>query len=108
MCSSDLNASGSSRSATTSTPCEPAAFDGEGVEVGLHCSMHTLTLATEFLLELMALVAVADGFDRLFEADGDEQADDDGGDVDEEVAPGVGGVFGRMDVEQGAHSFEAE
>jgi hypothetical protein len=39
--------------------------------------------------------------DGLFEADGDEQADDDGGDVDEEVAPGVGGLVGRVDVEHG-------
>ena len=33
---------------------------------------------------------------------GDEEAEDDGGDVDEEVAPGVGGVVGRVDVEHGA------
>ena len=40
------------------------------------------------------LMVVMDGFDGLLEADGDEQAEDDGGDVDEEVSPGVGGVFG--------------
>jgi hypothetical protein len=39
-----------------------------------------------------------DCLDRLLEADGDEKADDDGGDVDEEVSPGVGGVSGRVDV----------
>jgi hypothetical protein len=48
--------------------------------------------------ELVALMAMMDGFDGLFEADGDEEADDDGGDVDEEVAPGVGGGVGRVDV----------
>jgi hypothetical protein len=36
--------------------------------------------------------------DGLFEADGDEKADDDGGDVDEEVSPGVGGGVGWVDV----------
>ena len=35
----------------------------------------------------MAMMKV---FDGLFEADGDEEANDDGGDVDEEVAPGGG------------------
>jgi hypothetical protein len=44
----------------------------------------------------MAVVEVLDG---LLEADGDEKADDDGGDVDEEVAPGVGGGVGRVYVE---------
>jgi hypothetical protein len=47
------------------------------------------------LLELLALVVMMDRLNGLLEADGDEQTDDDGGDVDEEVAPGVGGVGGR-------------
>jgi hypothetical protein len=47
------------------------------------------------------LVAVMDEFDRLFDADGDEEAEDDGGDVDEEVAPGGGGVVCGVDVEHG-------
>jgi hypothetical protein len=46
----------------------------------------------------MAVVEVLDG---LFEADGDEESEDDGGDVDEEVAPGAGGVVGWVDVEHG-------
>jgi len=33
------------------------------------------------------LLAVVDELDGLFEGDGDEEADDDGCDVDEEVAP---------------------
>jgi hypothetical protein len=33
-----------------------------------------------------------DRFYGLLEAGGDEEADDDGGDVDKEVAPGVGRV----------------
>jgi hypothetical protein len=40
-------------------------------------------------------------FHGLFEAYGDEEAEDDGGDVDEEVAPGAGGVVGWVDVEHG-------
>jgi hypothetical protein len=46
-------------------------------------------------------MAIVHGFDGLFEADGDEQAEDDGGDVDEEVAPGAGGVVSGVDVEHG-------
>ena len=49
----------------------------------------------------MQLMAMVEELDCLFEADGDEQTDDDGGDVDEEVAPGVGGVVGWVDVEHG-------
>jgi hypothetical protein len=49
----------------------------------------------------VALVLVVNGFDGLFEAYGDEQADDDGGDVDEEVFPRVGGFVRRVDVEHG-------
>ena len=42
---------------------------------------------------------MVDEFDGLFDSNGDDEAYDDGGDVDEEVAPGVGGVVGRVDVE---------
>ena len=58
-------------------------------------------LVMEVFLELVALMAVMEGFDGLFEADGDEETDDDGGDVDEEVSPGAGGVVGWVDVEHG-------
>lgn len=53
----------------------------------------------EIFLELMALMAMVDELDGLLEGDSDEQAEDDGGDVDEEVAPSGGGVVGGMDVE---------
>ena len=46
-------------------------------------------------------VAVMDVFDHLLEADGDEKPKDDGGDVNEEVAPGVGGMVGRVDIKYG-------
>jgi hypothetical protein len=44
-------------------------------------------------------MAVVDRLDRLLQTDGDDEADDDGGDVDEEVFPGVGGFVGRVNVE---------
>ena len=44
---------------------------------------------------------MVEGFDGLLEGDGDEQADADGGDVDEKVAPGVGRLVRRVDVELG-------
>jgi hypothetical protein len=56
-------------------------------------------LCVELFEEFLALMMPVDGFDGLFEIDGDEQADADGGDVEEEVAPGVGGGVGRVDVE---------
>ena len=46
-------------------------------------------------------MAVMEVFDGLFETDGDEETEDDGGDVDEEVAPGAGGVMRGVDVEHG-------
>ena len=59
--------------------------------------LHRLDVHLAF--EILALMVMVDGFDALLEADGDEQADADGGDVDEEVAPGVSGLVGRVDVE---------
>jgi hypothetical protein len=44
-------------------------------------------------------MAVVQPFDALLQADGDEQPDDDGGDVDEEVASDVDGCVGWVDVE---------
>jgi hypothetical protein len=48
--------------------------------------------------EILALVVMVEGFDALLEADGDEQTDANGGDVDEEIAPGVSSVVGRVDI----------
>jgi hypothetical protein len=44
-----------------------------------------------------------DVLDNLFQADGDEEADADGGDVDPEVSPRVRGVLGRVYVEHGTN-----
>jgi hypothetical protein len=65
-------------------------LEDEAVEVALSGE-----LGAGFV-ELMAMVKELDG---LLKADGDEQADDDGRDVGEEVSPGVGGRVGRVDVE---------
>ncbi len=65
---------------------------GVGAEIGF-------ALAGEGFAGFADFVVVVDDFDRLLEADGDEQANDDGGDVEEEVGPGVGGLVGWMDVE---------
>jgi hypothetical protein len=45
------------------------------------------------------LMAMVEEFDGLLDADGDAKADDDGGDVDEEVSPRVGRMLGRVNVE---------
>jgi hypothetical protein len=50
------------------------------------------------LAQIAELMAMMDIFHGLFEAYGYEEADDDGGDVDEEVAPGAGGMVWRVDV----------
>ncbi len=48
------------------------------------------------------LMVAVNEHNRLLKADGDEQADADGGDVDEEVFPRVGSFERRMDVEHGS------
>lgn len=58
-------------------------------------------LVAEIFLELTALVAVMEKLDGLFKGDGDEEAENDGGDVNEEVAPGSGGVVRRVNVQHG-------
>ena len=55
-------------------------------------------LAGEGFARFAELIALVDALDELLEADGDDEADDDGGDVDEEVFPGVGGGVGWVDV----------
>jgi hypothetical protein len=61
-----------------------------------------LALVRESLPGLRHFVVIMNGLDGLLEADGDDEAKDDGGDVDEEVSPGVSGVFGRVYVEHWA------
>ena len=69
--------------------------EGKGVS-------HFLVVPDEFFVNGLAglaqLMAVVDPLDGLFNCDGDQQADDDGGDVDEEVAPGMGRLVGWVDV----------
>jgi hypothetical protein len=75
------------------------------IDLGVICALGVaedlLALLMEPLAQLGGFVVMMQGFDSLLEADGDDEADDDGGDVDEEVAPGVGGGVGWVDVEHG-------
>jgi hypothetical protein len=66
----------------------------EDIEVDAH-------LVLDILAGVAGLVAVVDVLDGLLQADCDDQAQNNGGDVDEEVAPGTGGVVGGMHVEHG-------
>ncbi len=53
----------------------------------------------EGLLKVRALVAVVEELDGLLERKGEQKADRDGGDVNEELTPGVGGMRRGMDVD---------
>ena len=79
----------------------PGGFLEGAIDVGVKEPDVALCFKAHFLNEDLSFVAMVEVFDCLLEADGDEQANTDGGDVDEEVAPGVGGGVGRVDVEQG-------
>ena len=68
-------------------------------EIAVGESPIALRLGMELLLQLIALMMVVDGFDGLLEADGDEQAHADGGDVDEEIFPAMRGFVRRMYIE---------
>ena len=89
-----------------STSCRRASsqitLHGEGAQVLLQRAMHTFALTAEVFLQLVALMAVVQGFDGLFEADGNQQAYTNDGDMDEEVGPRVRCLMRRMDVEHGS------
>ena len=53
------------------------------------------------LASVFPFMAMVEKLDGLLQTDGDEQADDDSGDVDEEVLPGVRGFVRRMNIEHG-------
>ena len=74
------------------------------MQVTLDDVLVVLGLDAEIFVQLMTLMAVVDRFDGLLQAYSDEEANHDGGDVDEEVFKGVGGFVGRVDVEHGAGS----
>jgi hypothetical protein len=56
-------------------------------------------LAFESLAGLTQFIVPVNALDGLLQPDGDEEADDDRGDVDEEVFPRMNGFVRRMDVE---------
>jgi hypothetical protein len=68
------------------------------IDVGVQEADVALGFKAHLLHKDVAFVALVEGFDGLLEGDGDEEADADGGDVEEEVAPGVGGCVGWVDV----------
>ena len=61
----------------------------------------SLRLSAQVFFQLPALVPMVEVLHRRFQADGNHQPQHDGGDVDEEVAPGGGGVVGRVNIEHG-------
>ncbi len=60
-----------------------------------------LSFGAQVFAEVIPLMTMMEELNSLLESDGDEQANDNGGDVDEEVAPGVNRMMGWMDVEHG-------
>jgi hypothetical protein len=66
--------------------------------VDFHATAIGIALAIERLTGFAQLIVLMDPLHGLLQADGDDETDDDGGDVDEEVFPGVGGFVGRVDV----------
>ena len=83
---------------------EKIIFEGRGLAVEFG---HTVgesfevffALASEGFAGFFHLDTVVEVLDGLFEADGDEQAENDSCDVDEEIAPSGGGVVGGVNVE---------
>ncbi|MGD0649410.1 MAG: hypothetical protein ABR971_15605, partial [Acidobacteriaceae bacterium] len=74
----------------------PALGDSDVLEGDVYVAE---AFRVEVGFELVALVAMMQRLNGLLEADGDEQANADGGDVKKEVAPGMSGGVGRVDVE---------
>ena len=72
-----------------------------GVDVELVRSLIGEAFLAKLLMGLVREVAVVEVLDGLLKSDGDQKTENDGGDVDEEVAPGGGSVMCGMDVEHG-------
>ena len=70
----------------------------EAADVFCEAGEVVLVLACEGFSGSVDLVATVEVLDGLFQANGDEEAYDDGGDMEEEVSPGGGGVVGWVDV----------
>ena len=70
----------------------------EAADVFCEAGEVVLVLACEAFSGSVDLVATVEVLDGLFQANGDEEAYDDGGDMEEEVSPGGGGVVGWVDV----------
>ena len=74
---------------------------GDVVSVGDDPLAALFDFAANVLAGLGDDVVVVDALDAGLDAESDEEADGDGGDVEEEVAPAVDGLVGWVDVEHG-------
>ena len=76
-----------------------------GHDVPLDVLMEKRDVVLHFFMQRRAsfsdFVTMMDDLDSLFQRDSDEQADDDGRDMDEEVFPSVNAFVGSVDVEHG-------
>ena len=83
--------------------CKRGALPGnlvvEHIEIEIEDFQVVGTLAMETFDQGLALVPVVEGLNGLFEADGDEDAEDDDEEVSEEFAARHGRVLRRMDVD---------
>src|SRR6202011_5175231 len=71
--------------------------DALGVgNVVLDISPIRLSISLECCCQLLALVAVVQELDSLFKADGDDQANEDGGNVNQEILPRMDGLVGSV------------
>ena len=89
-----MNSGAARRSSTRPKP-------GEIFLVRLNCVDVPLCLLSKIRLELMAFLVMVNDLGGLFEADGDEDAEDDDAEVDEEIAACHGAVLWWVDVDHG-------
>src|SRR6266702_194651 len=73
-----------------------------GEDVHLVGTLIQVAFGSELFASFAGQMEVVEIFDRLLKADRDEQAEDDGGDMDEELFPAIGGVVCGVDVEHGS------
>ncbi len=66
----------------------------------VHVGRVAFDFGVEAGLGVMDEMAVVAPLDDAFEGESDEQADGDGGEVKEEIAPAVHGFVGRVNVQQ--------
>jgi len=78
--------------------CEGVGFAAEVAGIFGEAGLIDFEFVVEGFAGFGDFVAVVDPLDGGFEAEGNEEADGNGEDVEEEVAPAVDGFVGWMDV----------